>query len=90
MKDNYKPASILPVFSKLYAKFLKYPKFLKIFYQKTNVYLGKATTHIDASCLLAILQKQQRSEDSRKAFSAILTDVSKAFNFLDHELQLRI
>jgi len=36
--------------------------------------------------LLAMLEKWKRSVDNGKAFRALLTDLSKAFDCLDHEL----
>ena len=37
-------------------------------------------------CLLAMLEKWKSSNDKGKAFGALLTDLSKAFNCLSHEL----
>ena len=37
-------------------------------------------------CLLAMLEKWKRSVDNSKMFSALLTDLSKAFDCFDHEL----
>ena len=37
-------------------------------------------------CLLAILEKWKRSVDKGKTSGALLTDLSKAFDCLDHEL----
>ena len=48
LKNNYRPASILPGFCQSYIKEAcssKYPNFLKIFSQKTNVDSAKATSH---------------------------------------------
>ena len=42
--------------------------------------------HSTQQCLLAILEKWKRSVDSGKAFGALPTDLSKAFDYLDHEL----
>ena len=36
-------------------------------------------------CFLAMLEKWKRSVDNSKMFSALLTDLSKAFDCLDHE-----
>ena len=37
-------------------------------------------------CLLAMLEKWKRSVDNNKMFGALLTDLSKVFDCLDHEL----
>ena len=37
-------------------------------------------------CLLIMLEKWKRSVDGGKAFSALVTDLCKAFDCLDHEL----
>ena len=37
-------------------------------------------------CLLALLEKWKRSVDMSKAFAALLSDSSKAFECLEHEL----
>ena len=42
--------------------------------------------HNTQKCLLAMLEKWKRSVDSGKAFGALLTDLSKAFDCLNHEL----
>ena len=43
---------------------------------------GFSTQH----CLLAMLEKWKRSLDNGKAFGALVTDLSKVFDCLDHEL----
>ena len=42
--------------------------------------------HSTQQSLLAVLEKWKRSLDSSKAFGALLTDLSKAFDYLNHEL----
>ena len=37
-------------------------------------------------CLLALLEKRKRSTDRGKVFGALLTDISKAFDCLNHDL----
>ena len=37
-------------------------------------------------CLLKMLEKWDRSVDEGKVFGALLTDLSKSFDCLDHEL----
>ena len=45
-----------------------------------------ACTICTQQCLLVLLEKCKRSVDSCKAFDALLTELSKAFDCLDHEL----
>ena len=47
---------------------------------------GSRKGHSTQQCLLATLEKWKRSVDSGKAFGALLTDLSKALDCLDHEL----
>ena len=47
---------------------------------------GFRNGHITQQCLLVMLEKWKRSVDSGKAFGALLTDVSKAFDCFVHEL----
>ena len=37
-------------------------------------------------CFLAMLEKWKKAVDNRKVFGALLTDLSKAFNCLPHDL----
>ena len=70
MKENFRPVSILPTLSKIFEKCL----FAK--------YLLYSTQH----CLLVMLETWKRSVDKGKVFGALLRDLSKAFDCLDHEL----
>ena len=52
----------------------------------SKIQYGFRKGHSTQQCLLAMLEKWKRSVDSGKAFGALLTDLSKAFDCLDHEL----
>ena len=86
LKDNYRPVSILPVLSKLYERsmFKQISEFFENIFSKNQCGFRKG--HSTQQCLLAMLEKWKRSVDSGKAFGALLTDLSKAFDCLDHEL----
>ena len=85
-KENYRPISILPILSKILER---------IFFEQISVYFvkflpdqqcgfrkGYSTQH----CLLNLLGKWKNSVDKGKFFGALLTDLSKAFDCLNHEL----
>ena len=86
LKDNYRPVSILPVLPKLCERSML--KQISVFFE--NIFsknqCGFRKGHSTQQCLLAMLEKWKRSVDSGKAFGALLTDLSKAFDCLDHEL----
>ena len=85
-KENYRPVSILPALSKILGRILfeqisvYFDKFLSD--QQCGFRKGYSTQH----CLLNLLEKWKNSVDKGKAFGALLTDLSKAFDCLDHEL----
>ena len=86
LKDNHRPVSILPVLSKLYERsmFKQISELFENIFSK--IQCGFRKGHSTQQCLLAMLEKWKRSVDSGKAFVALLTDLSKAFDCLDHEL----
>ena len=85
-KENYRPVSILPTLSKILERILfeqisvYFDKFLSD--QQCGFRKGYSTQH----CLLNLLEKWKNSVDKGKVFGALLTDLSKAFDCLDHEL----
>ena len=86
LKDNDRPIDILPVISKLYERsmFKQIFHFFEYIFSKNQCGFRKG--HSTQQCLLAMLEKWKRSVDSGKAFGALLTHLSKAFDCLDHEL----
>ena len=86
LKDNYRPVRILPVLPKLYERnmFKQISEFFENIFSKNQCGFRKG--HSTEQCLLAMLEKWKRSVDSSKAFGALLTDVSKAFDCLEYEL----
>ena len=86
-KSNYRPVSILPNLSKVYERIMQrqiYPNLNKIFskYQR-SFRKGFSAQH----CLIAMIEKWRQSlVDSGGQAAAVLTDLSKAFDCIDHEL----
>ena len=86
MKDNYRPVSILPPVSKkiernMFDQISSYiDKYLSPFlfgFRK-----GYSTQH----CLSVMINKWKKAMDSGKLAGALLTDLSNAFDCLNHEL----
>ena len=86
LKENYRPVSILPVFSKVFER--------SMFAQTSSIFdnflprqqCGFRKGYSTQQCLLALLEKWKRAVDSGQIFGALFTDLSKAFDCLDHEL----
>ena len=85
-KENYRPVSILPTLSKIFEKILfeQMSVFFENFLssQQCGFRKGYSTQHY----LLNLLEKWKNCVDKGKVFGALLTDLSKAFDCLDHEL----
>ena len=80
-KNNYRPVSILHVFSKIFERLLSrqlsefFDNILSKF--QSGFRKGYGTQH----CLLLMLEIWEGVTDNNKVFGALLTDLSKAFDF---------
>ena len=85
-KENYRPVSILPFLSKIFERsiFIQRSTFFEDIFSKQQCRFRKG--YNTQQCLLKMLEKWKRSVDGDKVFDALLTDLSKAFDCLDHEL----
>ena len=85
-KEHYHPASILPVISKIFEKLLC--KQITIFLNRllSKYQCGFRKGYSARHCLLAMLEKWKNAADKGKIFGALLTDLSKAFDSLSHDL----
>ena len=85
-KESYRPVSILPVLSKIFERimFKQMSAFFEDIFNKQQCGFRKG--YNTQQCLLKMLEKWKRSVDGGNAFGALLTDLSKAFDCLDHEL----
>jgi hypothetical protein len=85
-KDNYRPVSILPNISKIFEKPL-FNQISKYFENILSIYqCGFRKGYSTQICLVSFLEKWRQSVDKGKSFGALLTDLSKAFDCLSHEL----
>ena len=85
-KEIYRPISILPNLSKAYERLIynqMYPYFEKPFFKsQCDFRKGFNAQH----CLITMIAKWRRSVDRGGQAGALLTDISKAFDCINHEL----
>ena len=85
-KENYRPVSILPNISKIYERCLFKP--ISIYFE--NIFpkfqCGFRQGLSAQYCLISMIEKWKKSVEKRKTFAALLTDLSKAFDCLPHDL----
>ena len=86
-KNNYRPVSILSV-SKIFERimFRQITNYMDSFFSKYQCGFRKG--YSTQQCLLSMLEKWKRAVDNGKAFGLLLTDLSKAFDCVSHELLL--
>ena len=86
-KNNYRPVSILSNISKLYERIMLKQMseyFESSFCSKYQCGFGKGFSA--QHCLVSMLEKWKSAGDNKKAFGALLTDLSKAFDCLSRDL----
>ena len=77
-KDNYRPVSILSNISKIYERCI---------YDQIQLFFDSLLSKYHAQhCLITLIERWKKSVDNGGAFGALLTDLSKAFDCLPHEL----
>ena len=85
-KENYRPVSILPVISKIYEKFM----FSEI-YKYIDQYLSEKICGFRKGfnsqyTLISLIEKWKKAVDNKGVSAALLTDLTKAFDCLNHNL----
>ena len=85
-KENYRSISILPIISKIFEKLIcrqlsnHFDNILSKF--QCGFRKGYSPQH----CLLLMIDKWKKAVDNNKVFGALLTDLSKAFDCICHDL----
>ena len=85
-KENYRPISILPTLSKVYERLIynqMYPYFDKLF---SKFHCGFRKGFNAQHCLITMTERWRRSVDGSGQAGSPLTDLSKAFDCIHHEL----
>ena len=86
LKENYRPISILSSFSKIFEKTM-HNDIYQFMDNKLSSYLcGFRKGYSTQYCLLVMLERFKKALDNKNKFGALLTDLSKAFDCLNHEL----
>ena len=87
-KSNYRPVSILPAMSKIFEKLL-YSQISSHMETKLAVNLcGFRKGHSAQHCLIVMLEKWRATLDKKGFSGMLLTDLSKAFDSLSHDLMI--
>ena len=85
-KDNYRPVSILKNLSKTFERAI-FRQISSFFEDILSMFqCGFRKGFSTQTCLIALLEKWKQCQDSNKFVGALLTDLSKAFDCLLHEL----
>ena len=87
-KDNYRPISILLNILEIYKR-LMFKQILEYFEPILSKFkCGFRKGFIAQHCHLSMLGKWKKAVDNKKIFGALLTDLSKVFGCLSHDLLL--
>ena len=85
-KTNYRPVSILPALSKIFEKLL-FSQINNFMDSKLSMHQCGFRKYMSAqNCLLVMLEKWSACLDNKGSCSVLLTDLSKAFDCLIHNL----
>ena len=85
-KSNYRPVSILSNFSKIYERCIydQLSSYFENFLSKFQ--FGFRKGYSAQQCLVALIDLWKKSVDKKKEFGILLTDLSKAFDCVNHTL----
>ena len=86
LRDNYRPISILPIISKIFEKLMckQLSNHLDNIFSKFRC--GFRKRFREQHCLLLMIDSCKKAVDSNKVFGGILTDLSKSFDCICHDL----
>ena len=85
-KSNYRPVSILPSVSNIFERLMHDQIFSYIDSHLSNYLCGFRKGYSTQYCLIAMLERWKKALDNQHLAGALLTDLSKAFDCLNHKL----
>ena len=85
-KSNYRPISILPNMSKIFERLLYYQMNTYVEKILSTYQCGFRKNYSSQHCLIVMLEKWKLCLDKQGSTGVLLTDLSKAFDCLDHDL----
>ena len=86
LKENYRPISLLPTVSKVFERIMYNQIYLYIEKHLSSFLFGFRKGYSTEECLIIMLEKWKQALDKKSKAGAILTDLSKAFDCLNHKL----
>ena len=85
-KENYSPVSLLPIVSKLFEREMYNQILLYIDKYLSPYSFGFRKGHSTEQCLNVMIESCKKALDKKQQVGAVLTDLSKAFDCINHKL----
>ena len=86
LKSNYRLISILSNLSKVFEKIIHDQISIFVLDILSKYQCGFRNVFSTQNCLIAVIEKGKKSVDNKGTFRTLLTDLSKAFDHIPHEL----
>ena len=86
VKTNYRPVSVLPLFSKVFKKVMHIQLYDYMEHFLNHLLCGFCKTHSTQHALFKLIQSWQKGLDESGFVGTILMDLSKAYDCLPHDL----
>ena len=85
-KKKYRPVSLTPIFSKIFERHM-YEQMSEYSARFLSPYIfGYRKGHSTEQCVMVMIEMWKKALDENKVAGAVLTDLSKAFDCLPHDL----
>ena len=83
---NYRPVSLLPIVSKIFERKMSNEIITYIEKHLSPYIFGYRKGHSTEQCLLLMVEMWKKAMDKKRVAGSVLTDLSKAFDCLNHDL----